>query len=151
MDSIPNTEAAQVSREAAADTDESRRAALSSAFARWNITLDKLIQEYATIAFSDIKNYVQVDEGGSLQAIPLENIKPKKATKAVKKIKETTRITEKDDGSILFKESKIEYELYDKLNALDKLIELGDFEPAQRQETMHRGTIIVEDPFAKYR
>jgi len=144
-------ELAQAARDAAVDSEEPRRAAVNAAYAKWHITLEKIIQEYALIAFSDIKHYVNVDDGGALQAIPLEDIKPKKATRAVKKIRETTKITEKDDGSIIFKDSKIEYELYDKQHALDKLIELGDFMPAQRQEVRHKGTIIVEDPFAKYR
>ena len=131
--------------------EQSRQDSVSAAFKKAKVSIDKIVRELSIIGFSDITRYVHVDDGGALQAIPLESISPRVATRAVKKVRETTKITESDDGTRIFKESKIEYELYDKPGALKQLLELGDFMPSEKQELNHRGVIIVEDPFAKYR
>ncbi len=93
----------------------------------------RLVRELVSIAFSDIANYVTIDVDGSLTCIPTQKIKkPKRA--AIKKIKEHTRITESADGEKIWKDSRIEYELHDKLSAINTLLKLrGDF-PAERQE-----------------
>lgn len=142
---------AQMARDAAADVEDARRAAVLAAYKKYNISLEKIVQELVLIGFSDIAKYVRIDEGGALQAIPLEQLKPQKTSRAIKKIKETTKISESKDGETFFKESKIEYELYDKLSALRELLSLGDYEPAERNETTHKGVVILEDPFAKFR
>jgi hypothetical protein len=93
----------------------------------------RLIRELVSIAFSDIANYVTVSDDGSLTCIPTQNItKPKRA--AIKKIKEHTRITESADGEKIWKDSRIEYELYDKLSAITTLLKLRDDFPAERSE-----------------
>ena len=93
----------------------------------------RLIKELAAIAFSDIADYVDVSDDGSLTAIPTASIKPAKR-KAIKKIKEHTRITESADGEKIWKDSRIEYELYDKLSAITTLLKLRNDFPAEKQE-----------------
>ncbi|OPY06093.1 MAG: hypothetical protein A4E61_00076 [Syntrophorhabdus sp. PtaB.Bin184] len=95
--------------------------------------LPRLIKELAAIAFSDIADYVDVSDDGSLTAIPTASIKPAKR-KAIKKIKEHTRITESADGEKIWKDSRIEYELYDKLSAITTLLKLRNDFPAEKQE-----------------
>lgn len=79
----------------------------------------KIVNELKIIAFSDIKNHVEVDEGGAMRAIPLDRMGSK--SRAVRKIREKSTITEAKDGQALSKNSTIEYELYDKLAALELL------------------------------
>ena len=97
-------------------------------------SIPKILKELSTIAFSDITDYVTVAEGGEIQAIPVNQINTKrtKKTRAVKKIIERTKITESADGQYSYKDSRIEYELYDKLNALQYLCKLQGYEPSQR-------------------
>jgi hypothetical protein len=94
---------------------------------------EKLAKELALIAFSDIQHYMTVAEGGEVQAIPLDSIKGKK-TRAIKRIKEKTTIAESKDGETIYKNSQLEYELYDKPAALWRLIELRGDKPAEKQE-----------------
>ncbi|MDD5244080.1 MAG: terminase small subunit [Syntrophorhabdaceae bacterium] len=97
------------------------------------ITDIKIIKEFAAIAFSNIKDYVSISEGGEVQAICLDKISKRKSA-AVKKVKEHTTIKESSDGTSIFKDSRIEYELYDKMDALKYLCKLRGDEPAQKQE-----------------
>jgi hypothetical protein len=76
----------------------------------------KIAKELKLIAFSDIADHCTIDEGGALQMIPLDVLGKK--SRAIKKVKENTKITESKDGETLFKDSRVEYELYDKLEAL---------------------------------
>ena len=93
----------------------------------------RLIKELAAIAFSDIADYVDVSDDGSLTAISTASIKPAKR-KAIKKIKEHTRITESADGEKIWKDSRIEYELHDKLSAITTLLKLRNDFPAEKIE-----------------
>ncbi len=133
--SIPEL-AAQMATE---DVLKMRQSALAAA----GVTLPKIVKEMAAIAFSNIKDYVTVAPGGEVQAIPLNEIKPKK-TKAIKRIKEKTVITESKDGDRLFKTSELSYELYDKPNALEWLMQQGGWAATAKQEIEHSGVIIMK-------
>lgn len=114
----------------------------AAAFRRAGFTDCAIAREYKRIAFSDISDYLIVSEGGELQAIPLDQIKNKK-TRAIKKIREKTTITESSDGSLINKTSTVEYELYDKLSALSAVSDiLGIKKPKQIE---HSGKISLED------
>lgn len=76
----------------------------------------KIAKELKIIAFSDIADHCMIDEGGALQMISLSDLGKK--SKAIKKVKENTKITESKDGEKLYKDSHVEYELYDKIEAL---------------------------------
>jgi hypothetical protein len=108
------------------------------------ISFDRIIKELKQIAFSDIGNYVEVSEDGSLVCIPTASItKPKRA--AIKKIKEHTRITESANGEKIWKDSRIEYELHDKLSAINVLLKLRNDFPAEKFEADHNVMVRVID------
>lgn len=83
------------------------------------LTGERLLAELMAMAFADFSDYVQVDEGGGVQAKALHSL-PYGKSKAIKKIKESRRIKENPDGSI-FVDSTLEYELHDKHKALEVL------------------------------
>lgn len=88
-------------------------------------TFAKIAKELCLIAFSDIKNHVTINEGGAMEALPLSTMGKK--SRVVKKVKEKCSISESEDGKTIFKNSKVEYELYDKMEALKYLCKLrGD-------------------------
>lgn len=118
--------------------DEDRRKVYDKA----GLTLPRLIRELKGIALSDIADYVTVSEDGSLQANPTDSI-PKAKRKAIKKIKEHTRITESADGTQLFKDTRVEYELHDKLFAITTILKLRDDFPSEKRDIAHSGTINV--------
>jgi hypothetical protein len=101
-------------------------------------TLKKIAKELVTIAFSNIQDYIKVAEGGEVQAISFDVVKKSKA-KAIKKIRETTKISESKDGETTFKDSKLEFELYDKLDALKYLCKLRGDEPTIANKHEHTG------------
>ncbi len=124
--------------EARKELDEERR----KAFDKNGLTFDRLIRELKSIAFSDMADYVTIDEGGALQCKPLASIsKPKRA--AIKKIKEKTNIAESADGKTIFKTSKIEYELYDKLSGLQNILKLRNDYPSDKLDIDATGEITV--------
>lgn len=101
----------------------------------------KIAKELKIIAFSDIKNHVVIDDGGAIQAVPLEKMGQK--SRAVKKVKETTKITESRDGAVLMKDSRIEYELYDKLEALKFAAALLGMQVPQKHEVDIGGSLMA--------
>ncbi len=77
-------------------------------------TPKKIAALFYSIAFSDIANYIHIDEGGAIHAIPLKQTSKKKRF-AIKKVKNHTTIKETKEGNQVWKDSRLEYELYDKL------------------------------------
>lgn len=108
------------------------------------LTFDRIARELRAIALSDIADYVTVDEGGALQAIPLEDITKRKRA-AIRKIKEKTNISKSKDGETIFKTSTIEYELYDKLGAIEKVLKLRNDYPAEKLELEALTPLVVFD------
>lgn len=113
-----------------------------SAFDRIGLTFDRIARELKSVALSDIADYVTVDEGGAMQAVPLDSITKRKRA-AIRKIKEKTNIAESKDGETIFKTSTIEYELYDKLGAIEKVLKLRNDYPTEKQDLNLNGTINV--------
>ncbi|MFA5728510.1 MAG: terminase small subunit [Candidatus Neomarinimicrobiota bacterium] len=103
------------------------------AFEKAGFTADKIAEELALIAFSDMADYVVIDDGGAMQAIPFDEMKKGKS-RVVKKIREKTQITENRDGSEIYKTSQIEYELHGKLKALDEGICIMGFKAPEKVE-----------------
>lgn len=135
------TPAVEAAREVGAEIISDRVAAIEKAGG----TFPRIARELCSIAFSDIADYVTVAEGGELSAIPLQTISPRKR-KAIRKIKENTKITESSDGTRLFKDSRVEYELYDKLDALKYLCRLrGD----EVEKVEHSGSLEIKDAHSK--
>lgn len=88
---------------------------------RLEITLDKWIRELAVIGFSDLANYITVDEGGFIIAKAFDAM-PENASRALEMIEENKTIKESSDGkdsNII--NSKIRFKMHDKLGALEKI------------------------------
>lgn len=83
-------------------------------------TADEVLRAAWKMFELDLANYMTVNEGGELQAIPFDQL-PKGATKLISKIKEKSRITENADGSRTYKDSQLEYEIPDKVKLLEIL------------------------------
>lgn len=105
-------------------------------------SLLRLAQELQIIAFSDIKNHVVIAEGGEIQAIRLEDMG--EHSRAVKKIEENTKITESKDGAVLMKDSRVKYELYDKLDALKFAAALMGMVQPQKHEVDVKGPLNIQ-------
>ena len=101
----------------------------------------KLAKELKIIAFSDIADHCTIDEGGALQMKSLQEIGKK--SKAIKKVKENTKITESKDGERLFKDSRVEYELYDKLDAIKLAASLMGMEAPQKVLVDIEGSLMA--------
>ena len=104
-------------------------------------SLLKLAKELQIIAFSDIKNHITIAEGGEIQAVCLEDMG--EHSRAVKKIEENTKITESKDGAVLMKDSRIKYELYDKLDALKFAASLMGMVQPQKHEVDVKGPLNI--------
>lgn len=83
---------------------------------RYEIVQDKVLQEHAVIAFSDISNHITVDELGCAQLKTFESMPPG-STRAIRKFKEKKKILALPDGNQLL-ESTTEVELWDKPGAI---------------------------------
>ena len=122
--------------EEAADIAISKTAA---ALDRSGITELKIIKEFKILAFSDLKNHVIVGEDGAMVAIPLSDMG--KHSRAVKKIREKSTITESKDGATLNKISTVEYELYDKIAALETLASMRGMKVPEKIK--HEGSLTI--------
>lgn len=116
-------------------------------FKREGVTARKIAKEISLLAFTDIADFVQVDDCGSAKPIALDEIKKDK-TRAIKKIKEKRRILsapgKSNDDTIL--EDTFEFELYDKLDALRLGAEcLGLKKPPQIQANINAQVALDED------
>lgn len=100
-------------------TNANIRIEIERHFQELGLTGERLLAEQMALAFANFGDYVQVDEGGGVQAKTINSLSPSK-TKAIKKIKETRRIKENPDGSLSVN-STLEYELHDKQKALEAL------------------------------
>ena len=103
-------------------------------------TITRIARELCGIAFSDMADYMTVADGGEMAAVPLHGISKKKRS-AIRKIRENTRITESSDGARIFKDSKVEYELYDKMEALKYLCKLRGDEIDKKQVSFDEATL----------
>jgi len=90
---------------------------------RTGITADRVLNELSIIAFSDMKDYVHIDENGSVGLIPFDDERmPEGASRAVSGIKETRRIIGSGEGGKeITLEVRQEYKHHDKVKCLELL------------------------------
>lgn len=122
--------------------DEMHGTTMLSIFGEIGVSPKSIAQLFKSIAFADIANYITIDEGGAIQAKKLERISKAKRL-AVKKVKEHTVIKESADGSIVWKDSRIEYELEPKLPAVTYMAKLMGLEPSEKQDQTVSGTLNI--------
>jgi phage terminase small subunit len=88
---------------------------------RYEISVQRILEELAVVAYSDLKHYVDIDpDTGAIRAKGFENM-PEKTSRALKAIKEDRVIKEDADGHKVTVFDKIRFELHDKLKALELL------------------------------
>jgi len=92
---------------------------------RIEISQDAVVRELALIGFSNMSDFIIIDEGGGVQAIPLDQLAEGKS-RIVRKVKEKRIIRtvqgtkDKPDGEQIL-EATYEFELYDKVKSLELL------------------------------
>jgi phage terminase small subunit len=87
--------------------------------ARNIISADEILQMVADLIRSDMADFVEIDEGGAIRALPLDGLAEGRS-KLIKKVKEKRTIKSTAEGDQVL-ESTYEFELHDKI----KPIELG--------------------------
>lgn len=86
------------------------------------ITSQRILAETAKVAFADMGDYAKVQRGGEVTVTPFEKLEPG-ATRAIKKLKEKRRILSGEDGDTIL-DQQTEFELHDKLKALETLAKI---------------------------
>ena len=94
---------------------------------RMEITADMLVRELWIIGHSDIKDYLTIDEGGSIIAKMFEEM-PDGASRALEMIEENRTIKESADGKDSnIVNSKIRFKMHSKLGAIELIAKLLGF------------------------
>jgi phage terminase small subunit len=93
--------------------------------ARITFTADQVLEELARVGFADMKDFVEIDESGLVQAIPLETLAEGKS-RIIKKVKEkrvirSTKGTESNPDGDQILDATFEFELCDKVKSLELL------------------------------
>jgi len=105
---------------------------------RTEITQDRILKELAMIAFSDIKNYLDIEENTGVIIAKSFKDMPEGESRVIKAIKENRAIKENADGTKITVYDKVTFELHDKMKALELLGKhLGMFV----EEVKHSGEI----------
>ncbi len=86
---------------------------------RTEITQDRVLKELALLGFSDMAEYVSVDENGVIRVKQLDTLKPG-LSRAIKKIKQKTTFRKSGEEDVL-EDVQLEFELYDKSRPLEML------------------------------
>lgn len=88
---------------------------------RTEITQDRVLLELAMIAFSDLKNYIDINKDtGAVIAKGFDDM-PEGESRVIKAIKENRVIKESADGKQVTVYDKFEFALHDKLKALEMI------------------------------
>ena len=95
---------------------------------RFIATKEKILKELGVIGFSNIEDYIEVDDDGKVSIQNLKSL-PFATSRAIKSIKEKSKdIVNKQDDDLLYRETQLEFVLHDKIEALVKMgQEIGMF------------------------
>ena len=99
-------------------------AAIEERSKRIDVTIDRITQELALVAFARMGEFVRIDDSGIVQAIPIEELGVKDSV--IRKVKDkrvirTTKGTENSPDGEQILDATFEFELHDKLKALEML------------------------------
>lgn len=95
--------------------------AMEARGARTQVTQDMIITELAIIGFSDLKNYLDVnDDTGAIKAKGFDQM-PKNSSRALESIQEDRAIKENADGDSVTVYDKVKFKLHDKVKSLELL------------------------------
>lgn len=87
--------------------------------ARISFTADQVLEELARIGFADMKDFVEIDEGGAIRAYPLDTLAEGKS-RIINKVKEKRTIKSTPEGDQVL-DSTYEFWLCDKVKSLELL------------------------------
>jgi len=88
---------------------------------RTQVTQDKVVKELALLGFSDLKDYITIDNlTGAIQAKGFEEM-PGETSRALQSIKEDRVIKEDADGKKTTVYDKVSFKMHDKIRALEIL------------------------------
>ena len=88
---------------------------------RTKVTQDRVVKELALLGFSDLKDYITIDNlTGAIQAKGFEEM-PGETSRALQSIKEDRVIKEDADGSKTTVYDKVSFKTHDKIRALEIL------------------------------
>jgi len=86
---------------------------------RTEITQDKVLRELAIVGFSDLKNYIEINEDtGAIRAKGFREM-PEEASRALESIREDRMIREDAKGKDSIINEKVTFKLHSKLTALE--------------------------------
>ena len=95
------------------------QAAMDERSKRTQITQDMVLKELALIGFADMAKFVRIDEGGMIQAIPLDQLE-EGASRIIKKVREKRVIKSTAEGDQIM-DATYEFELCDKVKSLEDI------------------------------
>jgi len=102
---------------------EAIQAAMKKREEETGITAARVLNEIAIIAFSDIQNYIEInDDTGAIRAKGFKEMPPN-ASRALEAIEENRAIKENADGESTTVYDKIKFKMHNKLGALEDLAE----------------------------
>ena len=112
--------------------------------ARITFTADQVLEELARVGFADMKDFVEIDEGGAIRAFPLDTLAEGKS-RIIRKVKEKRVIKSTPEGDQVL-DSTYEFELCDKVKSLELLARhLGLLHDKQEINVTQPLTIITKD------
>lgn len=136
-------------------------AAIEKRSLRTQITADRVLQELAIIAFSDIQNYIEInDDTGAIRAKGFdEKNMPKNASRALESITENRTIHEDAKGEDSIINEKVTFKLWSKTEALKLAMQhLGmlpnKVEAPDLENALNRNSMTIEGlrtSLAKYK
>jgi len=128
------------------NVQEAIAAAMKKREVRTEITQDRVLRELAIIAYSDIKNHLDIDENtGAVRSKGFDNM-PKDSSRAIESISEDRVIKENADGNSTTVYDKFKFKLHDKIKALELLgRHLGMFVTEIKLPEMPIQVIIVPE------
>lgn len=85
-----------------------------------DVEIEEIVRELRLIGFSDIKDFIEFEEGSGIRIKSLDEI-PEHATRAIESIQEDRVIRESSDGSQTVVHDKIKFKLHSKIKALELL------------------------------
>lgn len=128
-------------------------AAMAARIHRIEVTADKVVQEIALVGFADYSDFVTIDESGMVTAIPLEKLAEGKS-RIIKKVKDkrvirSTKGTESNPDGDQILDATFEFELCDKMKALELLARHMGLLNDKTEVDMKQSVIIEIVKFAK--
>lgn len=88
---------------------------------RTEITQDRVLQELALVGFSDLRNYIDIDENtGAIKARGFDQM-PKETSRALESIQEDRVIKEDANGEQVTVYDKVKFKTHSKIRALELL------------------------------